>query len=1178
MSQLHDKINSYALERGIEFNEEYTLTPTRTGTNPLINTFARNSTANTVWQPGVGPLGGAGSWQFQWSTTSATNSYFRAPASGANEILGFNDQDYSVGFWVKFNDLPTGTSASAANILQITSNSTGFNLAITGSSAPNPSRINLVNTGGSTTGDCPLLVTNNWYYLAVRRKNNQYFVYLDSSLIISFNNSGTTASTTWMIGDTSARAFTGSYNISNYYLAPADTIDATAISEIWTAGSTGAGTDITITETPATATDAHFPEPAISTTTGISFGTEPANANAEISYLAVSGTANIEHSFALATAMMTEPTLAFTFNDNTEIFTSITASALMVDPFSFGGQVNISTSAELMEASATIEQHTVIAGISISYPAELIGSASALAVEPLRFGPDDNVEFPTPMLVSATSGDHDVYITPNQFNYIKRNNPLLYIRDYSGTNATLLNEGSLNFGPVDKGPISSTSWAITQQPSGAPLAFVGNGTSPSLIQPYSTNQGRFRYTDSTFFAPTLSQVYANKAFTHEFWYKPSNTTTSGGALNSTISYNDRAFTYTFTHTPTSISFVTSLRSTLETTTFDLSASTSILTHQNWHHIVILAEPVGSTQLKIGYYIDGMLMGTSTKTFLHTQAQFQSYMLSGTQLSEFNMENGSTSVYAAYDELAMYPNTLSNSEISTHFNFINTLSPNRTIAADEMTAEAQTLDPSIFVVSNKVFPATPITASSLFVDPGLEVSRTIDATTLTASALFVNPSFYGTPDYRQDAVPMIASAEKGNNSFALDGTYYSYVQTQIAPFRYVSFDAENPYIDHGSDNDYSVIPTSVGGTITLPANGINNKSAKTAGTNYTTDGVILKESEWDDTWGTGQNTNHSSFWMQRAGNDESSSGIRILWNLNGYKDNQHAILYQVNNKLHMQFNNGSGTFVDQATVADVNLFDYERHHVVIVFDHTNNNNNNVKLYVDSVLVMTVSLGAYTGTTTNYATSQPANDEAYNKPRLGIGCLITPFASTALSSVPVNTKLYLDEIHWALTGLNQTQVTSLYNIMPQKDNVEWYADFFLGLNATFVNPTFGTGNTITGVALTASADIVQPSVSTVYNNIIGTDPITASAIMVEPAFFGDNVTNINYSATFMSASAFITVPVVTITVPGQPMLATLEFATSTNPYLDDYRLLILDQTLFQSFNAGSFGGSYAIGDID
>jgi hypothetical protein len=229
-------------------------------------------------------------------------------------------------------------------------------------------------------------------------------------------------------------------------------------------------------------------------------------------------------------------------------------------------------------------------------------------------------------------------------------------------------------------------------------------------------------------------------------------------------------------------------------------------------------------------------------------------------------------------------------------------------------------------------------------------------------------------------------------------------------------------------------------------------------------------------------------------------------------------------------------------------------------------------------MTVSLGAYTGTTTNYATFQPANDESYNKPRLGVGCLITPFGSTALSAVPQNTILYIDEIHWALTGLNQTQVTSLYNIMPEKDNVEWYADFFLGLNGTLVNPTFGAGNTRAGVALTASANIVQPLISTVYNNITGTDPITANAIMVEPAFFADNITNINYSATFMSASAFITVPVVAITIPGQPMLATLEFATSTNPYLDDYRLLILDQTLFQSFNTGSFGGSYAIGDID
>lgn len=1165
MGALSTKILSYSPEVYYPFNDN------PFPTNNILNHLG--SQANQSWTrtggtPTPNPTGGpdgSGSLQWPWTTAEIVLSEV---SSTDSKVTPLQDGDFSLGFWFKCPSVEAVSLGEDTRLFAINSTGTngdvgGFILSLSDLTSPSTNNGKLLFEPGTRAQFTAFFTTdryddNAWHYLAFRATTSgstvSQEIFLDGTSLLSY--SSTLAANTnenIAFGDTFIPVNgLDPIEFSDFYIAPASSITPTAIAEIWATVNEQGSTNATILESPATA-------------------------NAEISYLSVSGNANFEHSFAPATAIFTMPTLAFTFNDNTEIVTSITASAEFREPFNFSGEANISTSAQLMEASADIGSHDIVAGSSISYPAEE-ATASALFVEPARFGPDDTTQTASPFVASATTGTNTIFVTPNQFNFIKRNNPLLYIRDYSGVNAVLLNEGSLDFGPVDKGIITSSTWAITQQASGNPLSFIGNGTSPSLIQPYSTDQGRFRYTDSTFYTPTLSTMYANKAFTHEFWYKPVNTTSGGGAFNSSIIYSDRCLAYTLTHTPTSLSFVTTFGSSLETTTFSISASTSILTHQNWHHIVILAEPVGSTQMKIGYYVDGALINTSTQTFLHSQEQIASRMSGGTPGVNFSIDNGSSTLYTAYDELAMYPNTLSNSEITTHYNFVDTLSPNKLINADEMTAEAQTRDPSIFAVANKVFPATPITATSLFVDPIIEVSTTIGVTALTASALSVNPSFFGTPDYRQDAEVMIASAEKGNNSFALDGTYFSYVQLNIAPFRYVSFDSDNPYFDYGTDNDYSVVPTSVGGTITSAADGLNNRSAKTAGTNYTTDGVILKESEWNDTWGTGQNTNHSSFWVKRAGNDTSTSGIRILWNLNGYKDNQHAILYQINNKLHMQFNNGSGTFVDQATVADVNLFDYERHHVVIVFDHTNNNNNSVKLYVDSVLVMTVSLGAYTGTTTNYATFQPANDESYNKPRLGVGCLITPFGSTALSAEPQNTILYVDEVHWAVTGLNQTQVTDLYNIMPIKDSVEWYADFFLGLNGTLVNPTFGTGNTRTAVALTASANIVQPQILTVYNNIITVTPMSASAEAIEPAFFGDNITNINYSAEFMLASAFITVPVVTITVPGQPMLATLEFATSTNPYLDDYRLLILDQTLFQSFNTGSFGGSYAIGDID
>lgn len=1160
--------------------------------NTIINsgTSANHFAGQGAWKKTTGGIDG-GHWEYTPTTGVAISDNTSIIPAYLN---------YTFSFWIRRNLPGVGTYSGQGPIAW--NGGASQYQAVSGStiSIESDGKLHWYSRHGGVahtelvSGD---LRTDQWILITYTRNGSLVKLYQNGVLISSTNDAGTASSAgitgTWTFNHSGfggtrldeITLFTYTFTdaqVASLYSAGVPSININRSELPMTATAlfvdplVATTRSINVLETPAIATNGHFPEPVISTSIGVSFGTEPATASAQISYLSVSGSVNNQdHTFWLATCMMTEPTISFTFNDNTETQTSFLASALMVNPSSVIASINISNTADAMTASADKGTHNIVVGVSISYPA-FEATASALFVEPTQFGPTDRIVLVVPMLALNAVLQGDVYVTPNQFNYIKRNNPLLYIRDYSGGNATLLNEGSLNFGTVDKGIITSSSWLITQQPSGTPLSFVGNGTSPSLKQPYSTSQGRFRYTNATFFAPTLSQMYADKAFTHEFWYKPVNSTSGSGSLNSTIRYDDKAFTYTFSHTPTSVSFATLLMGV----NFGVSASTSILSSQNWHHIVILAEPVSSTQMKIGYYINGALINSSTQTFTSTQSAIQSDMLSGTQRLDFELNVGSDSLYGSYDELAIYPNTLSNSELVTHYNFINTLSPNRTIVAEDMTAEAQALNETIFVVANRVIPDTPITATSLFVNPTIiaQQSNNFITTPAITNALMVNPSFFGTPDYRQDAVPMIASAEKGNNSFALDGTYFSYVQAQIAPFRYVSFDSENPYIDHGSDNDYSVIPTVIGGLVTSAAIGINNKSVKTTGLNYATDGVILKESEWNDTWGTGQSTYHSSFWMKRAGNDQSSNGIRILWNLNGYKDNQHVILYQINNKLHMQFNNGSGTFIDQATIADVNLFDYERHHIVIVFDHTNNNNNVVKLYVDSILVMTVNLGSYTGTTTNYATSQPANDENYNQPRLGVGCLITPFASTALSAVPQITKLYIDEIHWAQTGLNQTQVTNLYNIMPQKDVVEFFADFFIGSNSVFVMPNIATGNTRIATALTASANIVQPQILTVYNNIISATPITANALMVTPGVIADNITNINYVSDIMLASAFITNAVVTITIPGQTMTANVEFAMSTNPYLDDYRLLILDQTLFQTFTVGSFGGSYAIGDID
>lgn len=921
-------------------------------------------------------------------------------------------------------------------------------------------------------------------------------------------------------------------------------------------------TNITITETPATATNAHFPEPVISTTIGVSYGSEPLTATAEISYLSVSGEVNYLDSYRQVTALMTEPTLSFTFNDHTEIVTSLIAGpAEFINPFAYYGQINVSNAANVMTASADIGTHGIIVASSISYPANE-ATASAEFIEPFRFGSDDNVEFPAPMTASALMANGVGSVTANYFNLVKQLNPIYYIYDGQRNSPATVNSGNTTFTTTfDSGVVTANG--------GIPLSLIGNGNSWQVNVNAADNAKQINLTGTNGIAK-LRAMQKTRTWAYEWWFKP--TTYSSGSV-----YN--GFMFISLVPPTSnvwpngsgnatLKIEFSNPSSPVITNFVVPKSSVSI--NNWHHVVINAKETISQQQQIELWIDGMLMGTNTFTYTPNANQIDTFLTSHIY-SDF-MSN-------YWDEIAIYDYSLNNSDILNHYNFIISNSPNKTIFADEFNANAEFVDPVVLAVDNNNFPATPITASQLFVDPVVVAQRyiNINSDPITASALSVNPSFYGTPDYRQNAAPMVASAEKGNNSFALDGTYYSYINTNLAPFRYVTLDGASVYTDYGSDNDYAVTPTSIGGTVVSPGYGINNKSVLTTSQPYSNSGIIMKESEWNDTWGTGQSTYHSAFWMQSTPQDTSNNGLKVLWNLNGYKDNQHVILYQYQNKLHLQFNNGSGTHVNSPTTSNYNLFDGNRHFILINFNHTNPNNNTVNLYVDSVLASTINLGTYTGTTTNSATSLPANDETYNYPRLCAGGLITPFNVTALPVEPSNISILVDELHWAQTGANQTLVTNIYNAMPARTNKVWAADFFIASNANLPMPSISAGNTRIATALTATAQLVTPTLIVDYEKIIYETPATASALFVMPVVTADSITNITISATPMIASAFINEAVVVLTVGAGIMSASAKLMTET-PYYDPYKLLIKWQTLVNTNGAFAYGGAYVIGDID
>jgi hypothetical protein len=481
-----------------------------------------------------------------------------------------------------------------------------------------------------------------------------------------------------------------------------------------------------------------------------------------------------------------------------------------------------------------------------------------------------------------------------------------------------------------------------------------------------------------------------------------------------------------------------------------------------------------------------------------------------------------------DQFAIYGTSLSNSTIIDHYGFIDNLSPDATVQSTPLTISATSGDHEFVVTSNAIPEIKEATASAAIVEPDIQggKSKEVAADVVTATANAIDPSV--SYDFVVE-VDILAAYAESANAFALNTMYFDYVAANVLPYRYVTFDGSSSYADYGTDADYSVAPAS-GGTIVTPEFGINGKSAKIDGSTYT-DGVILKESEWNDNWGTGQNDYHSSFWMQKA-EDDNSTGLRVLWNLNGYLDNQHVILFQYQGKLHMQFNNGSGTHLDAVTTNNIDLFDGQRHFVVVAFDHKSNNNNKVHLYVDSALLLTVSLGSYTGTTVNGTTFVGPNDEANNHPRLGVGCLITPFASTALPVVPTNIKIYVDEIIWAKTEATQNLINGLYAAMPDKQN-EIFTTESMTASANIVNPLISTEVNVASDSLTADIIIVEPETTADRSIVVNTTALTASALFTE-ATRSDEA---NIVADIMLASGSIGGADVKITIPGGPMLMTV-----------------------------------------
>lgn len=244
-SALDTKINSYAIERGYEFSEAISTNPTRTGSNTGTAVLSlTNAGTGLTFEPNDGPLGGAGSWKTLWATNAANNGRISIPNSQFAPSIA--DNDWTVGFWMKFSEVPAGAINGYLAALP-NSSATGFYLGWFGNTGTNRGKIQLFTTNGLNMYSTTKILDTNWHYLAVRRINLPtvvYELYVDG--VIQPPN-GTSPNTTiptsgLSLGSSSSNTTPFYVSYSNWHIGSSATLNATAISQIWTVGNTSPST------------------------------------------------------------------------------------------------------------------------------------------------------------------------------------------------------------------------------------------------------------------------------------------------------------------------------------------------------------------------------------------------------------------------------------------------------------------------------------------------------------------------------------------------------------------------------------------------------------------------------------------------------------------------------------------------------------------------------------------------------------------------------------------------------------------------------------------------------------------------------------------------------------------------------------------------------------------------
>lgn len=1123
--------------------------PTRTSNSTYTSsanwTYTQSGTHIQTVNDGF--LTGQKCWRVRLSNISGTFARYRS--SVTSHLNLYSDDSWSAGVW--FNAESIGSGTVAVPFYGVRPATRGFLISLYYDTNTNKNTLFIPigdKTKSYTSDNYPTLTTNTWNYVAIRRDGANVYIYLNGQLIdtdtsVAIN---TTASMVGVdIGNTT-NLYTSDIKIASPYVAGFNSITGTEIQNIWNARSS------------------------------LGYVSTPMTASALINDPIIKIDNNITQTSMTADALIMHPTIVTTIGDNTYVTTSFEASAIFPSDISVTEYKGSNYVSEPLTATALL-----VYPFNIETTLDRNVSAEPATASALM---NNARASETAFIASALLPMPTLNIDENYYQKVMKHNPLIYVEDGQ---LTPTNHGSwpinevlfsANISPSYINGVLVDGWDdnvfATQelQTIGNQKAWRTNTINPSppeypgqppqvISTAYPTM--RFKTSDNDRGATRVNNLYATRALSIEFWFKPPQWLADdrfypevGNLFNDGITqigegfdfgYNEQYFRrgicegifderkpVLYGHQV----FFGDSTNQANASFGDYIKYDSNIIYGSWNHLVITYEPgAQSYEIRQKLYLNGEIIGNQvfdnrwidqtptnpTVSTYYNQIRnsvsvpqnvqlWDSFFLGGRE-TFFGMPTGFNSTDIVndcyFDEFAYYGKTLTYSDIIEHYNFIRSKDPNVYFGSTwSFPIEASMGNHQVFPIMNFNYESDPATALGIVVQPTVipGVSNTISVEPMFANTDIVHPQ--NSTDVVITANINIVYAEQ-TNAFALNTMYYDYVQANIQPYRYVTFDSSQPYLDYGSDNDYAVNNFVINGNVVNPDFGINGKSVQSTGT-YLNGAVVLKESEHDDNWGTYNAGWHSSFWIQRA-LDDNSTGLRLLWNLNGHNDNQNIILYHYENKLHLQINNQVGNPITITSANNVNIFDYNPHHIVINHHH-NNNNNILYVYVDAVLIMSQNINAYQINTINNPIHVGPNDEANNFPRLGIGTLITPFAYTALPVVPTNISAYFDEIYWDKNEISDQNVINLYNAMPGKINIVYLAQAITA-NATMVNPSFSTTVNYLSDASTASAQSGDHAVLAVFNNVVAALPMYANIELI-PALRRDDI---NYSAEIMGASA-------------------------------------------------------------